>query len=287
MTTRTSLEPPVAPPPPEVSRHRSLLDFYLTSTRLAIIRNFQYRVANYFYMIGMLAEPIMLLVVWSAVARSRGGSVDGLTPGDFAAYFIVWTLVRQMNIAFTPAAWEWRIREGQLSGWLLRPIHPINYDLADIGGWKVAVIVMWLPIAAVLTVIFHPTLHPRLVDVLVFAVAIWGAYAIRSLALWLLGMVTFWTTRVGAIFETYFAAELILSGRIVPLKLMPAWVQRLANFLPFKWTFGYPIESLVGRLPIAQLVGGLAAQALWIAVGSGLVALLWRRAIRRFSSVGN
>jgi viologen exporter family transport system permease protein len=287
MSVEASRGSHMAPPPPEVGRARSLLDFYLTSTRTSIIRNFQYRVANYFYMIGMLAEPIIYMVVWSTVARAQGGAVNGFTPGDFAAYYIVWTLVRQMNIALTPAAWEWRIREGQLSGYLLRPIHPINYDLADIGGWKFAVIVMWLPIAAVLTLIFRPTLHPRLVDVAVFAVAIWGAYVIRSLALWVLGMVTFWTTRVAAIFEMYFAAELTLSGRLVPLRLMPKWVQHVANFLPFKWTFGYPIESMVGRLSLGQLLGGLGAQAVWIAAGSGLVMLVWRRAIRRFTSAGN
>ena len=51
-----------------------------------------------------------------------------------------------------------------------------------------------------------------------------------------------------AVFDLYMATEMLLSGRLVPLKLMPGWVQTLANFLPFKWTFGFPIESLVGNL---------------------------------------
>jgi ABC-2 type transport system permease protein len=279
--------PRAAPALAEAGRVRSFLDFYLGMMRMEAVRNLQYRVANYFYMIGMLAEPVIYLVVWSTVARSQGGAVEGFTPGDFAAYYIVWTLVRQMNIALTPAAWEWRIREGQLSGWLLKPLHPINYDLAGLAGWKVAVIILWLPIATVLTLVFHPTLHPTVGDVVVFAVAIWGAYVIRSLALWLLGLVTFWTTRVNAIFQAYFTAELILSGRIVPLQLMPHWVQTVANFLPFKWTFGYPIEALTARLPAGELLAGLGAQAFWIVAGSGLVALVWRRAKRRFTSVGN
>lgn len=277
----------VAGHPTETGRVRSLLRFYLAMMRMEALRNLQYRVANYFYMIGMLAEPIIYLIVWSTVARQQGGSVGGFTPGAFAAYYIVWTLVRQMNIALTPAAWEWRIREGQLSGWLLRPLHPFNYDLAGLAGWKVAVIIMWLPIAAVLTLLFHPTLDPTVADGAVFFVAIWGAYVIRSIALWLLGLVTFWTTRVNAIFEAYFTAELILSGRLVPLQLMPHWVQTVANFLPFKWTFGYPIEALTARLPTSQLLGGLGVQAVWIALGAMLVAVVWRRAVRRFTSVGN
>ncbi|HET9520148.1 MAG TPA: ABC-2 family transporter protein, partial [Candidatus Limnocylindrales bacterium] len=253
-----------APPTPAVGSIRGYLDLYLTEMKIAISEQFQYRVANYFYMIGMVAEPIIYLVVWSTIARQQGGEVGGFTPGQFAAYYIVWTLVRNMNIIFTPYGWEWRIRQGELSGMLLRPVHPIHWDLGYFAGWKFVVIVMWLPIAAVLSLLFQPELSFRPIDVLVFAVAIWGAYLIRSVNYWILGMLAFWTTRVGPLFEIVFTAELLLSGRLVPLSLMPEWAQQLADVLPFKWTFGFPIESLVGRLPESELLGGLAMQALWI-----------------------
>ena len=113
---------------------RSMLDFYGTTIRTSIQSEFQYRAATYMYMVGMVAEPVIYLVVWSTIAESNGGSVQGLTPGDFAAYYIVWTLVRNMNIVFTPYGWEWRIREGQFSGLLLRPMHPIHYDIAQFAG---------------------------------------------------------------------------------------------------------------------------------------------------------
>lgn len=266
---------------------RAMFDLYRGSARLSIIEGFQYRVGNYLYMIGMVAEPVIYLVVWSTIARSNGGSVDGFTPGGFAAYYIVWTLVRNMNIVFTPYGWEERIREGKLSGDLLRPVHPIHYDIASFAGWKVVVIVLWLPIAAVLTLLFHPTLSPTVLQIAVFAVAIWGAYLIRTMALWLLGMITLWTTRVSALYQTYFVTELLLSGRLVPLALMPTWVQRLASFLPFKWTFGFPIEALVGNLSAGQLFFGLGMQVFWTTVGGLLVAVCWRRGVRRYSAVGN
>ena len=80
------------------------------------ITQFQYRVANYFYMIGMIAEPVIYLVVWSTVAVQQGGEVGGFTPGEFAAYYIVWTLVRNMNIVLTPCGWEERIKRGRALG---------------------------------------------------------------------------------------------------------------------------------------------------------------------------
>ena len=269
-----------------MSNLRRMLDIYLTQMKMAIMLEFQYRVANYFYMIGMITEPVIYLVVWSTIARSQGGAVGGYTPGAFAAYYIVWTLVRNMNIVLTPYAWEGRIRHGRLSMELVRPLHPIHGDVAFFAGWKFVVIVLWLPLALVLSLIFKPDLHPTWYQGVAFFFAIWGAYLIRTMLLTLLGLITFWTTRVGAIFELFFAVELVISGRLVPMSLMPEWVQRVAAFFPFQWTFGFPIEALTGGYSPAELLRGLGMQALWIALGLVGVRVVWRYAVRQFSAVG-
>lgn len=144
---------------------------------------------------------------------------------------------------------------------------------------------MWIPIAAALTWLFQPQFDPRPSQIAAFAVAIWGAYLIRTFLLWILGMVTFWTTRVSALFEVFFALELLLSGRLVPMALMPEWAQTLANFLPFQWTFGFPITALVGPITDRDLLIGLAAQTGWIVAGAIAAQLMWRRAVRVFTAV--
>ena len=53
---------------------RSMFDFYVTRARTQIQSEFQYRAATYFWMIGMLAEPIVYLVVWTTIAEQHGGS---------------------------------------------------------------------------------------------------------------------------------------------------------------------------------------------------------------------
>ena len=47
-------------------------------------------------------------------------------------------------------------------------------------------------------------------------------------------MVTFWTTRVSAMFEAFFAAELLLSGRLLPVALMPDWAQTRRRVPPVR-----------------------------------------------------
>jgi ABC-2 type transport system permease protein len=272
---------------PEAGRWRSLFDFYVTAMRTAIVAQFQYRVAQYFYMIGMVAEPVVYLVVWTTIAKDQGGAVNGITVGEFAAYYIVWTLVRNMNIVFGAPFWEYRIREGRLAGDLLKPMYILHYDLAFFAGWKFVVVAMWIPIAIGLSAVFHPVLHPSALQIVVFVVAIWGAYFLRSMFQGVVGMLNFWTTRGAAVFDLYMATEMLLSGRLVPLRLMPGWVQTLADFLPFKWSFGFPIESLVGDMSTRSLLVGLGAQALWIGIGLMLFKVAWSTAIKRFSSVGN
>jgi ABC-2 type transport system permease protein len=63
-------------------RFRSYLDYYLTRARTQIQSNFQYRVATYMWLVGMLAEPIVYLVVWTTIAEQQGGSVQGSRPAS-------------------------------------------------------------------------------------------------------------------------------------------------------------------------------------------------------------
>jgi ABC-2 type transport system permease protein len=272
---------------PQTGRTRSYVDFYLTEMRTEIQRQFQYRAATYMFLLGMVAEPVIYLVVWTTIAEDSGGTVGGLTAGEFAAYYIVWTFVRNMNLVNSPYSWEWRIREGELSGMLLRPLHPIHYDLAQFAGGKLPWMLFYLPIGVVLTLLFDPTFDFRPAEVAVFVVAIWGAYLIRTFNQTALGMLCFWTTRVGAAFSLYITLELLLSGRLVPMTLMPEWAQTLAWFLPFQWTFYFPIETLVGDYSNAELIGGLGMQLFWILAGVGIFSLVWRRAVRHYTAVGN
>jgi ABC-2 type transport system permease protein len=148
------------------------------------------------------------------------------------------------------------------------------------------VIVLWIPLGLFLSLFFKPELHPAWYQVIGFFFAIWGAYLIRTMLLSLLGMITFFTTRVGAIFELFFAIELVFSGRLVPMSLMPPVVQQVAAFMPFQWTFYFPIEVLVAEMSAQQMLAGLGIQLLWISMGWLAVMIMWKYSVRQFSAVG-
>jgi ABC-2 type transport system permease protein len=264
----------------------SLTRFYLANARNGLVSEFQYRAAAAVGLLGFLIEPIIYLVVWRTVAEAQGGAVGGYDANDFTAYYIVWSLVRVMNLALTPYSWEWRIRGGRLNDLLSKPVHPFHFDFSFFAGQKPVWIGVWIPVAIVLWVTFRPQVDVSLGTSLVFLVTIWAAFAIRHMFLFLLGAVNFWTTRTSALFELNVAIEVMLSGRLVPLSLMPDWVERIADFLPYRWTFQFPIETMIGRLDWGAIGAGLVAQAAWIVGLALVIRLVWGRAIRRYTAVG-
>ena len=99
-------------------------------------------------------------------------------------------------------------------------------------------------------------------------------------------MITFWTTRVGAIYELYFAARADPLGPPGANDTDAGLGAAAAQFLPFQWTFYFPIKALVGKLSPAEAADrpGDAAPVDPDGVGLGQPGLALRhsRAIRRW-----
>jgi ABC-2 type transport system permease protein len=231
-------------------------------------------------------EPIIYLVVWTTVAASSGGRVGGYTGGDFAAYFIVLMVVNHLTFTWIFWEFEWRIRQGMFSPLLLRPIHPIHNDIAANLAFKLLTLAVIVPTTVALVLLFDPVFEPPAWAVAAFVPALLLAFALRFLVEWTLAMAAFWMTRVSALNQMYHVALLFLSGQIAPLSLLPEWLQALATLLPFRWMVAFPGELLLGRLSPEEALAGFAAQGIWIGLAFGLLTMVWRAGIRRYSAVG-
>ena len=77
-----------------------------------------------------------------------------------------------------------------------------------------------------------------------------------------------------------------MSGRLVPLDLLPNWAQTMADWLPYQWSFGFPIELLIGQITFNQTLNGFLMQGIWTAVATVVMLILWRFGLRTYSAVG-
>ncbi len=263
-----------------------MVDIYRQQFKTTFASFVQYRASLMIWMIGHVLEPLIYLVVWSAVSRSSGGSVGGFTPADFSAYFIVMMLVNHVTYTWIIHEYEHRIRQGALSFALLRPVHPIHADFVDNVSSKLITMPMILLAAGILVAAFRPAFHPSGWAVAMFFPALLLAFSVRFLIEWTLALAAFWTTRVRALNQGYYVAALFLSGQMAPLMLLPQPVQLVATILPFRWMTSFPVELLLGRVTPGEAWAGLGAQAAWLALAVVLLRLVWRAGVRVYSAVG-
>jgi ABC-2 type transport system permease protein len=263
-----------------------LLEIYHAQLKVTFAVFIQYRAELLIWLLGAILQPVVYLIVWATVARANGGAVGGYSASGFAAYYIAMMLVDHLTFTWIMYEFEPRIREGQFSPRLVRPIHPIHSDIADNVTHKLLGLVPLVPVAVGLTLLFHPTLAPQPWAVAAFIPALLLACVLRFAAEWTLALAAFWVTRVGAINQLYEVVSVVLSGYMAPLSLFPAPVQALAAIAPFRWAVAFPVELVLGRVAPRDALIGLGVQAVWAAVAIILLRLTWRAAVRRYAAVG-
>ena len=263
-----------------------LRQLYAAFLRVAIAIELQYRASSVIWLLGIVVEPVIYLAVWSAAARAQGGEIGGFGPREFAAYYLVLTLVNQITQGWHMWEFQYRVQQGQFAFLLLRPVHPIHGDLAENLAHKLVMQVALLPMLGALALVFEPRFAVEPWALALFLPALALAFALRFVVEWTLALACFWTTRIQAVNQAYFAVLFFLSGRVAPLALLPDWMRALADALPFRFMIAFPVELGLGKLSRAESLEGLAFQTVWLAAGSLLLAALWPRALRRFGSVG-
>ncbi len=263
-----------------------LRDLYAQQFKTTFAAMLQYRASLAIWMIGHVLEPLVYLIVWSTVSTSSGGSVGAYTTRDFAAYFLVMMLVNHVTYTWIMYEFEYRVREGGLSFALLRPAHPIHADIADNISSKLITLPFMLLIAFVLALIFRPTIVFAPWALAAFFPAVLLAFLLRFLLEWTLALTAFWTTRVGAVNQTYFVAMLFLSGQMAPLSLFPPPVRIAAAVLPFQWMVSFPVQLFLGQLTPVQAAEGIFAQVVWVGIAFVLLRLVWQAGVRVYSAVG-
>lgn len=259
---------------------------YRAQLSLQLKRFIRYRISLVFWMLSMILSPIIFISVWSAVDGTQGTIIEGFTKGGFAAYYVVILFVNFITFAWTMMYWETLIRSGYLSYQLLRPVHVFHQDIAENLIYKLVTAPFIILVAVILILTFSPTFHIQWWSAIAFVPAILLGYILRFTFDLAVAMLAFWVPDNEGINALYSFAVTFLSGISAPLILFPGWFQAIANFFPFRWAIEFPTLLFTGHLTSGQMLQGILFQCIWIVIGIGILAILWKRGLKRFAGVG-
>ncbi len=246
----------------------------------------------YAYMVEYRAElllwvlsgslPLILMGVWMEAAQ---GGRFGLTPLDFARYFLAAFIARQFSVVWVIWEFEREIVEGQLSHRLLHPLDPGWSYFASHFAERFA----RLPFALMLVALFF-ALYPQAfwlpspAQLALFLLVVILAFALRFVMQYTLAMFAFWTERASALEQFWFLFYLFLSGLIAPLELFPPAVRQVVLWTPFPYMIHFPASLLVG-LPV-DLGRGLLVMLGWGLLFWVANRWLWRQGLKQYSGMG-
>jgi ABC-2 type transport system permease protein len=256
---------------------------------LALIRStwlswMQYRSFFFILAFGWMVPPLVAMFVW--IAAAGDSSVGGIERGAFIAYYLVLILVNQLT--YSQSNWTVGdiIREGSLNHWLIRPLSPLYQILSSEIAGKVVYLIFTIPIVLLLVVLLKPQFTFSLNHFFVFWIALLFAWGLRFLwGLWI-AMLAFWATRADALLALQDSMIFIFSGMIAPVAILPDTLQKLAEFLPFRYMVGFPVEILTANLTTQQILIGMTMQSFWFSITALSSWIVWRKGLMRYSAIG-
>lgn len=256
----------------------------LLKTEWAIVM--AYRSETFIWMVASFIQPLVSLFVWMSIAGD--GTVGGYSSGDFILYFVGVLVVGRMTGSWDIWHLDNEIRQGTFSNKLIRPFHPVHWNmagnLASKMFWALLIAPVWIALAIVFPALRLP-LSPLEYVFVIAAIAI--ALFIRFLIGFQIGLLAFWTNRAASIYVVYEGIHLFMSGRIAPLTMFPEWAVIAAEWLPFYVTVGFPVEMMTGQLTDPMLIAKyFAIQIVWLAVLLGLFRWQWKKGVQKYSAVG-
>lgn len=228
------------------------------------------------------ALPLILLGVWREAAGSGAFPLD---QAEFARYFLMVFLVRQLTVVWVVWQFEEDLVQGKLSHKLLRPLDPLwEYLFAHLAEQAARLPFVLLLFALFLLLYPEARFVPKAPDLLLGLGLTALAFLARFSMQYTLALFAFWTERAIKLEELWFVLYLFLSGLIAPLEVFPEPLKTLALLTPFPYLVYLPAALLSGQA--VSLLPGLWVLLLWMGLFLLCGRALWRLGLNRYSGQG-
>jgi len=221
------------------------------------------------------------MYVLYAVAAGVGGVVAGYDLAMLASY--VWfgqgLIGVVMLFAWTDLAD--RVRTGEITADLLRPVDPVwSYLASDLGrAGHAALFRLMLPVAMG-AMWFDLSTPDRWLSYPLFGLSVLLAVVISFGVRYLVNLTAFWLLDVRGAMTLWLFGSTLLSGLVVPIRFFPEWTQWLLWLgTPFPAVVQAPLDVYVEYSDLSGQLLVLADQAFWVVLALSLCRWVQHRAV--------
>ncbi len=221
-----------------------------------------------------LFTMLVFVYFWKAIYSNSGqASISGLTLAQTLGYMLLTRILGPSLESRMIFNFGYAIREGLIAVELLRPVDYQGRSYIEQFAMTGMNLLTKLPLILVAVLFFGLRLPSDPMVWGAFAVSFFLAHAVSFCFDWLFASLAFYSTETWGLGVVREAVSLLFSGALLPLVMLPGWLQAVTNVLPFSKIIYIPVALLSGILPPAEAPVLWLEQALWL-VGL-LVASRW------------
>ena len=259
---------------------------YLHFAWLSFRRQMTYRTAT---LAGLATNAFFMLLRTAVMEALYDGRAE--LAGVSLQQALTFTAATQALISFV-SLWGWwevmeQVNSGDVANEMLRPVHYYGMWLArDYGRALAGLLLRGAPMLLVGAMLF-PLTYPQslerwLATIAALLLSSWVSFGWRFLT----NLAAFWMPDARGFGRMIFALSQALSGFLMPMALLPDWLQTICYLTPFPMLITTPLEIFLGIAQGTAVLHGLALQIAWGAALTVAGLLVLRIATRKLIIYG-
>lgn len=256
---------------------------YLSVFKIRLINGLQYRTAALAGMATQFFWGFIFIMIYEAFYSQSG--VQPISLSELVSY--IW-----LQQAFLVFIMLWYrdgelfqlITSGNIAYEICRPCSLYGFWYAKLLAQRISgALLRCMPILMI--AFFMPApyrlqLPPDTVTLLLFIInLLLGLLILVSISMMIYISVFITMSPVGSMLMIGVVGE-FFSGMVIPIPLMPPWLQRIVYVLPFRLSADLPFRVYTGHIPKGEALTGILLQLLWL----GILVILGQRALKRVLS---
>lgn len=226
---------------------------------------------------------LVLFGFWYYLAKS-GIDTSPYTVTTFAYYYLLVGVISVL-ISYRTAEIEYHVRKGEIVGPLLKPISYPGLMLSALLAERLVTAILAV-IIMILLVIAGFSIRIELLTFFFFILSLFLAILVNYFLYFSIGLLSFWFISVFSFSAFVSTLSSLFSGGLIPIELLPEFLQNWSIFLPFRYTTFFPIQIFLQKVDYPMIFGGLVIEVFWILVFYFVSRILWSKGLKQLEAVG-
>jgi ABC-2 type transport system permease protein len=250
-----------------ISSLRRTISIYSAIAAMAAKTRLAYNMWVWAEFVVTVVSMIVFVYFWRAVYAGTS-TLGGLALSQTITYILLARLLSPLVETRTIFFFGFLIRQGQVAVELTRPLDMQARFLVESFSELLVFLVQRLPLFLIAWLFFGMRLPADPGLWLAFFLSLLLGQAVLFLFDWAFACLAFYVTETWGLSVVRVGAGSFFSGALVPLVMMPEWLQNVAAAMPFAQALAVPVSFLSGISTLAD------APRIWLVQLAWLLALV-------------